>query len=99
MVDVAAKRSEVSAGSFGAAGRTRAGGPPGPSARVLEERELEASTVGERATCGWCGRRVPRHGEQYAVLWDSSAHPSHRGGDGRAATGRRLWGRARGGAG
>jgi hypothetical protein len=51
---------------------------------VLEERELEASTVGERATCGWCGRRVPRHGEQYAVLWDSSAiHPTDAGMDGR----------------
>jgi hypothetical protein len=51
---------------------------------VPEERELEASTDGERATCDWCGCRVARHGEQYAVLWDSSAiHPTEAGMDGR----------------
>src|ERR1700712_4179550 len=84
MVDVAAKRSGTGAGSLGAAGRTRAGGSPGPSARVPEERELEASTIDERATCAWCGRRITRHEEQYAVLWDSSAiHPSEPGMDGR----------------
>jgi hypothetical protein len=51
---------------------------------VPEEREPEVSTVDARATCGWCGRRITRHAEQYAVLWDSSAiHPTEAGMDGR----------------
>jgi hypothetical protein len=57
---------------------------PRPSGREPEERETEAATFGDRAVCGWCGRRVTRHEEQYAVLWDSSAiHPSEAGMDGR----------------
>src|ERR1700712_3978251 len=69
MVDVAAKRSEVSAGSFGAAGRIRAGGPPGPSAPRFSGREPRAFTAGGAAPL---------------VLWDSSAiHPTDAGMDGR----------------
>jgi hypothetical protein len=41
-------------------------------------------TVDDRAACGWCGRRIRRHEEQYAVLWDSAAiHPTEAEIDGR----------------
>jgi hypothetical protein len=51
---------------------------------VPEGREPEPSAADDRATCGWCGRRITRHQEQYAVLWDSSAiHSTEAGMDGR----------------
>jgi hypothetical protein len=61
-----------------------AGGTPGPSGRVPGGRDPEASATGDRATCDWCGRRITRRREQYAVLWDSSViHPTEAGMDGR----------------
>jgi hypothetical protein len=84
MVEMTANWSGTSPGTFGAGGRTRAGGLPGPSALVPREREPEAPAVDDRGTCGCCGRRITRHEEQYAVLWDSSAiHPTEAGMDGR----------------
>jgi hypothetical protein len=67
----------------GPARRTSARDAPGGSARVPEQPAAEAPTT-DHTTCGWCRRRIARHQEQFAVLWDSSAiHPTEAGMDGR----------------
>jgi hypothetical protein len=67
----------------GPARRTSARDAPGESARAPEKPGAESPTT-DHTTCGWCRRRIARHQEQFAVLWDSSAiHPTEAGMDGR----------------
>jgi hypothetical protein len=52
--------------------------------RVPRQREPGGQSSDDRIACSWCGARITRHQEQYAVLWDSSAiHPTEAGMDGR----------------